>query len=521
MAAGTGGQNGFRLKAKEKILVQLYLHRCEPDEGVFPFEVTQKGLSDHLGLRRSHVAVALQELTKDGFVEVVKGHVEGAERRQNAYCVTSKGADTATTVRERLLDIEVSFEDASGTSTVKISEIVTSRRASLASIINQLDRGGPVRDEIAIMTSPEKKLISVFCPTCKKQIEVDNVFFEEEVGFDCPGCGRPYRIVPALKKEEPLQEGGASHARAQSNATAVIVMAVIVAMAVTFFSVSVCLSTVFMAAAGAGIVVWALLRTQEHRVPRPRTPLSALTWTALLTPVLLLLWHLTVAEVDLPETMTVMAPIWAGLAITYAGVFYFLPEFKGDCLLSSGIVLILVAATTMFLEEFGIVDVGMALVVGISGGAMVILSTFHPIDRDAAVLDGAMSFGAFLLLLTGVVLVRESSETIDFVAAGAVALLGVTLIGLRIAREKTGVKDLSLHLVASIPLTAAACLFVLGLFLLKGGSLIAGAAELAAAAPFAYFGHKQVFSDDWPYRVPLVVVFVAVILIVMAAGLLT
>ena len=56
---------------------------------------------------------------------------------------------------------------------------------------------------------------------------------------------------------------------------------------------------------------------------------------------------------------------------------------------------------------------------------------------------------------------------------------------------------------------------------MKGGAIVSGAAELAAAAPFAYFGHKQVFNKDWPYRVPLVVIFVAVILLVMAAGLLT
>ena len=131
-----------------------------------------------------------------------------------------KGFETGSALRTRLLEVEVSFEDSEGARTVKVSEIVGSRKASLASVIIQLDRGRTVRDEIAVVTAPEKKLISVFCPTCKKQIEVDNVFIDEEVGFDCPGCGRPYRIVPAQRKEETPEKRMASQEQARGESMA-------------------------------------------------------------------------------------------------------------------------------------------------------------------------------------------------------------------------------------------------------------------------------------------------------------
>ncbi|GEM_PF-1484236 len=517
----------FRLKAKEKILVQLCLHRCESDEGTFPFEVTQKGLSDHLGLRRSHVAVALQELIKDGSVEVVKGHVEGADRRQNVYCITPKGAETATTVRERLLEVEVSFEDASGTSTVKVSEIVTSHRASIASVINQLDRGGPVRDEIAIMTSPEKKLISVFCPTCKKQIEVDNIFFEEEVGFDCPGCGRPYRIVPALKREEQIAPIAPTAARRERPRAITAVIIVIAAMVLLkMFSPTDGLTSFIMACTLIGVLLWILAggrkERTKYRMPgpkKPRTKVSAVTYTVILSPVLLLLWHFTVASIDMYDTFVVLSPILIGLIIGYVGTAFSFPDMRGDYLLSSGLVLILVAAATMFTVNFGEIEVGMAMFVGIGGAVLVVLSTFHPMDKDAAVLDTALSVGVFLLLLTGIVLVAESSEAIDYIATGSLVLLGLMLIGFRVLRERTGAVDLSGHLLAALPLTAATCLLILGLFMLRGGATVAGIVELAATVPFVYLGSKHIFNDDWPQRVPLVVFFIAVVILVITAGL--
>jgi len=521
VTAGGEGQDGLGLKAKEKILVQLCTHRSTPDETVFPFEVTQKGLSEHLGLRRSHVAVALQDLAKDGLVEAVKGHVEGADRRQFAYCVTSKGFDTAASLIDKVHEAEVPFEDASGTRTLRVSEIVKDRKVSIASVICQLERGGPVRDEIAVMTVPEKRLISVFCPTCKKQIEVDNVFFDEEVGFDCPGCGRPYRIVPALKREETRTTATASRETGRKSATTVVVVAVLFTMIFAFVALDACLAIVFIVGAVLTLVAWTFVVGRKRKEPGPRSPLRAVAGTLILSPVLLVMWHLVVARIDVEWTLKVLLPICGGIVGAYAGVRRYTPDREGDYLLTSGVLLIIIAASTTFLIEFGPVDVGMALPAAITGGVLVVLSTFRPVDRDAAVLDCGLAAGLYLMMLSVGVTVWTARETIDYVAAGGVTVLGVVLLSLRFAREARGAKDLSSHLVAATVFGTAVSLAVLGAMMVIGGAVLTGAVAAVAAAPFAVIGHRRVFDENWPYRLPLALLIVAVVLLVAVAGLVT
>ncbi len=529
MTEGDGWQGGLSLKAKEKVLVQLYLYRCEPDDGVFPFEVTQKGLSEHLGLRRSHVAMALQELVKDGLVAVAKGHVEGEERRQNAYCVTDKGFETGSALRTRLLEVEVSFEDSEGARTVKVSEIVGSRKASLASVIIQLDRGRTVRDEIAVVTAPEKKLISVFCPTCKKQIEVDNVFIDEEVGFDCPGCGRPYRIVPAQRKEEYTEKRVASPEQTKERAPAqeapssasliAVAVAFIVTISIVLFTSVFCLMGALVAGAVAGVVVWAALKTRGKTAPKPRTFASALVTMVALAPVLLIVWNLMVAAMNVMDTLRTVGACVAAVLIGYALVKYQLPAFKGDYLLSAGMVLILSAVASMVVLDFGGLTPGMAMAAGIAGSMVMVWSTFHPVDRDAAVLDMGMSVGAVLLLLTATVLVQEASDVMDFFAAAGVATVGAVLVYLRVARERTGAKDLSSHLLGALPMAFAVGLLAVGALLVQGGSYLAAAVELAAAVLFAYIGIRRLFIGDRTYRVRLAVIFSGAIVLSVFAGL--
>jgi hypothetical protein len=323
--------------------------------------------------------------------------------------------------------------------------------------------------------------------------------------------------VPALKAEEVP----ARATRSRQSAWVAVALAAVAVLALVFAPASVCLSTIIVIGAVGGIVVWLLTRERIMAKPKPRTRTSAVLGTVIVSPFLLILWHMTVATVDPYETAVVLVPMLAAAAAGYLGVVFLLPDFRGDYLLSAGLVMIMVAAATMFVVEFGWIDVGMALAVGISGAVIAVLSTFHPIDRDAKMLDGGASTGAFLLLLAGVVLVPGSEEMTDLMASGSVALLGAILVGMRAARELTGAKDISSHLLASVPLTVAASLLALGVLLVDGGAALAGAVELAAAAPFGYFGLKQVLNKDWPYRVPLVTVFLAVIALALTAGLLT
>jgi hypothetical protein len=387
-----------------------------------------------------------------------------------------------------------------------------------------MDRGGTVRAEITVVTGPQKKRVSVFCPTCKKQIEVDNLMVEDEVGFDCPGCGRPYRIVPAAKAEASPQEA-APEKRTMGLPNMVVGAGLAFLAAILYLMLEdmPCLMALALLAVAGAMVAWLVTgRRRRRREPaRPRSRLGAVAHTLLLSPVLLLLWHFTVARIDPEEAFAALAPILGALILAYAAVHAYRPDFRGDYLLAAGLLLILIAAATMVLVSFGEVRVSMALVLAMGGAVMLVLSTYHRLDRDAAILDGAVAAGMFLLLLTVTELVWECSETIDYIATGSVAMLGATLVGFRAARERTGRKDYSSHLAAAVPVALAFALAVYGVFLLYGGAIMTGAVELAAAVPFAYFGGRQVFDENWPYRVPIVVFMVAVLILAFTATLVT
>src|SRR5512136_1892540 len=197
MAGPDGAKGRLKLTVKEKLLLELDQHSCEEDRGDYPIELTQKGLGESIGVRRSHVALSLQGLVEDKLVEVKKGRIEGEKRRQNIYILTPNGRSHAHEIRARVLSQDADFEMPGGIQHVSTESFLKISNANLMSVINQLERGDLVRDEITIVTRPEKRLITVFCPTCNKYLEVENSYIDETVGFDCPGCGRPYKIAPA------------------------------------------------------------------------------------------------------------------------------------------------------------------------------------------------------------------------------------------------------------------------------------------------------------------------------------
>ncbi|MDQ1371644.1 MAG: hypothetical protein QG582_558, partial [Candidatus Thermoplasmatota archaeon] len=211
----------------------------------------------------------------------------------------------------------------------------------------------------------------------------------------------------------------------------------------------------------------------------------------------------------------------AAVLIGYVLVKYRLPAFRGDYLLSAGMVLILSAVASMVVLDLGGLTPGMAMAAGIAGSMVVVWSTFHPVDKDAAVLDMGMSVGTFLLLLVALVLVQEASGLMDFFAAASVATVGAVLVYLRAARERTGAKDLSSHLIGALPMAFAIGLLAVGALLVQGGSYLAAAGELAAAVLFAYIGVRRLLVGDRTYRVILAVIFSGAIVLSVLAGLVT
>lgn len=494
--AGTG------LKAKEKVLVQLGEYRTDPDDIPLPFEITQKGLSDHLGLRRSHIAMALQDLVKEGLVTVHKGHIEGGQRRQNAYLLTEAGVRRARETRDRLAERAVRYEGKDGVDTRSIGDIIESRKISLPSIIYQLDRGGTVRDEITIVAQASKRLIPVFCPTCQKQIEVENTFEDEEVGFDCPGCGRPYRIVPVLETQSRRRRTYPTWAILWVIASMVgcyvyfITFAEYLCMDVLVVGIVVIISLVILLTSSPGV---------KKKKPTPMAgPQTMVLFAAFLGAVLLVSWHLFVSEIDLREEIILFGPLVAGITFGYYGIASSASHLRGEFLLAVGLLLVMVAVTTMFTEHFGEFGVSTAPFLGISGGVLLGLTQFQSIEGNEMKLAAAFASGSYLLVLTPVVILGECESTGDFIAAGTLIAVGLFLTSLRMAQVRVTDHDLGEMLAAATPLAGAFGLVMMGIILIMANAVVAGVFELVAMLPFGYLGARRVFDENWMYKLPVV-----------------
>lgn len=518
LAATNGEKSNTGFKAKEKVLLQLGEHRIEPQSAPLPFEITQKGLADHLGLRRSHVAMALQDLVKEGMVTVHKGHIEGEDRRQNAYFLTEMGARKAGAMRDDFVGLTVRYEGEDETGERKIEDIVSSRRVPLSSVIFQLDKGGVVRDEINIVSESTSRLIPVFCPTCQKRMEVENTFEEDQVAFDCPGCGRPYKISPVIEKRASRKRG------VPRWAYALAAIAITVGIYATMTIGSLCF--IIVALVGAAIVAVALLainpsgdsRKKERAWAMP-APAGTLLFALLFGLLLIASWHLFVIEIDPRDEAFVVLPLFAGVAFGFYGITLSASQLRGEFLLIVGISLVLIAVTIMFTEEFGELEVSTAPFLGILGGALLGLTKFEDVDDNEVKLGAAMAFGSYLLLLTPVVLLPECSSTGDFVAAGTVISVGAFLISLRLVQTRVAGCEIGEMLGESILLVGAFGLVLMAATLIAGDALVAGVFELAVMLPFGYLGVRKVFDEMWMYKLPIAVFLSGAVLMVTVLAL--
>jgi DNA-binding MarR family transcriptional regulator len=94
---------GFNLTAIDRVLIHLKDHLHHADGAEFPFEITQKGISDATGIRLEHVPRTLKTLEDRGLVSSAKGHVRMESRRYKVYFLTGKGLEEAGVVLGRAL----------------------------------------------------------------------------------------------------------------------------------------------------------------------------------------------------------------------------------------------------------------------------------------------------------------------------------------------------------------------------------------------------------------------------------
>ena len=88
-------QRTGHLSSEERILVHLLPYSGYRGDLVVPFEITQKGIADAIGVKLTHISRLLSALSEKSLVEFRKAHVQGMQKKVKVYFLTSDGMERA------------------------------------------------------------------------------------------------------------------------------------------------------------------------------------------------------------------------------------------------------------------------------------------------------------------------------------------------------------------------------------------------------------------------------------------
>ena len=157
-----------RVTVKEKILIGLLSFTKHKDEFEVPPDITQDGLATAVGTRRSHIASALKDLKQNELVEEKKTRISGQERRKNAYFLTHLGQAEALSLREGVMEKEITLILQDGTKKeLKISELKDhmEKKLKILEILNGLSDDGVLSEK----KEEKEDETWVICPLCSKK----------------------------------------------------------------------------------------------------------------------------------------------------------------------------------------------------------------------------------------------------------------------------------------------------------------------------------------------------------------
>ena len=92
-----------QLSVAERVLIHLSRIRVDRESDTAPRGICQEGISEAVGVLRSHVPRAVKDLISDGFLEEGKMHVREGDKRVKTYLITLRGLEKARQIEERML----------------------------------------------------------------------------------------------------------------------------------------------------------------------------------------------------------------------------------------------------------------------------------------------------------------------------------------------------------------------------------------------------------------------------------
>lgn len=204
VAVKTETEGTFRITVNDKILVHLLEYTRYNDRPEVPREITQQGISEIVGARRSHVSLALSTLKERSLVEEKTVRVTDEVRRRKGYFLTSRGFETAKGLAEKFQMVKVRIEEAGGVKEAMISELpqLLGEKYYLVDVLCCLNKDGTL--DIAELTGQKAEAIQeekakaplaramAACPMCATRVDFP---YDSEAILTvvCGSCGNTFR----------------------------------------------------------------------------------------------------------------------------------------------------------------------------------------------------------------------------------------------------------------------------------------------------------------------------------------
>jgi len=131
--------------------------RYENDVEV-PFAMTQHGIAEEIGIRRSHVSYILKGMRQKNFIAERTTHVAEQIRKRKVYQLTREGTDYAFNLRDKLEGTTILLKNENGESKeVKLGEVseIYSKQIPLLHLLSMLSPEGEIPEARIIGYDPD------------------------------------------------------------------------------------------------------------------------------------------------------------------------------------------------------------------------------------------------------------------------------------------------------------------------------------------------------------------------------
>lgn len=105
---------GIDLTTKEKIQLHLLDFTKFVEEYSVPFEVTQSGIAERVGIQLKHLSQYLRPLIREGIIEERTAHIVGGKQRRKVCFLTGPGLMKASKIKDLMLGSQISYMTAAG-----------------------------------------------------------------------------------------------------------------------------------------------------------------------------------------------------------------------------------------------------------------------------------------------------------------------------------------------------------------------------------------------------------------------